>query len=323
MAAHTERIKRFEESIYKQREDINERMTEMFSLLKELTKGKSSKKVLVRKEVSKPVTKCVNAISLVRMENDKDKGSDEVVDKSIMEPIELIENEEAIDDVMDNESDGSVNKDSTRWEKYVDRLMEMPRSQPMGYYLKHKINEKIIKGRVDNHKYNDSLLATRLSKMDNETYNSLPVGPMYNTIFKKKLARKEERGGNFVIPCSIGRLKFMNSVADQRSDVNIMPLSIYDNLTSEKHIGTNIRLSLANHSYIDPLGIAEDVLVDVAGFVYLVDFVILDIKEDEHLPLILGTPFLTMVRAEIKFDKGSMTLKAGRYKIGFVRTLVP
>ncbi|GJT55230.1 hypothetical protein Tco_0990284 [Tanacetum coccineum] len=44
-------------------------------------------------------------------------------------------------------------------------------------------------------------------------------------------------------------------------------------------------------------------------------------KEDEHMPLILGTPFLTTARAKIKFHKGSMTLKAGKYKIRFVTTL--
>nr|GEZ00269.1 hypothetical protein [Tanacetum cinerariifolium] len=137
------------------------------------------------------------------------------------------ENEEVIDDVKDNDSDRSVNQDSARWGKYVDRLMEMRRSQPIGYYLKREINKKTIEGIVDNHKYNDSLLATRL----------------------------------------------------------------------------------------------EDVLIDVVGFVYPVDFVILDIKEDGHIPLILGTPFLTTTMVEIKFDKDSMTLKTGRYKITFVRTL--
>ncbi|GJY98940.1 zinc finger, CCHC-type containing protein [Tanacetum coccineum] len=227
--------------------------------------------MLVREEVSTPVTKYVNAISLVRMKKDKGKEGDEVVNKNVMGPIKLVEKEEALDDVVDNESDGR-------------------------YYLKHEINEKTIKGIVDNHKYNDSLLVTRLGK-------------------------KDGRGGNFGIPCSIGRLKFMNALADQGSDVNIMPLSIYNKLTSEKPVGTNIRLSLANHSYIYPLGIVEDVLIDVACFMYLVDFIILDIKEDEYMPLILGTPFLTTTRAKIKFDKRAMALKAGRYKTRFVKTL--
>ncbi|GJU62772.1 MAK10-like protein [Tanacetum coccineum] len=113
----------------------------------------------------------------------------------------------------------------------------------------------------------------------------------------------------------------MNALADQGSDVNIMPLSIYNKLTSKKPIRTNIILSLANHSYIYPLGITEDELIDVAGFVYPINFIMLDIKEDECMPLISGTPFLTTAKAAIKFDKGRMTIMAGNYKIRFVRTL--
>ncbi|GJR44134.1 hypothetical protein Tco_1312237 [Tanacetum coccineum] len=145
MEAHTERMERFEEAIYKQREEINEKIIEIFSLLKEFTKGKSPEKVLVREEVNKPVTKYINVVSLVRIENDKDQGGNEVVDKSIVEPIKPIENEEVTDDVMDNESDTSMSKDSTRWGKYMEKLMEMPRSQLIGYYLKHDVNEKQLR----------------------------------------------------------------------------------------------------------------------------------------------------------------------------------
>ncbi|GJZ90877.1 reverse transcriptase domain-containing protein [Tanacetum coccineum] len=90
-------------------------------------------------------------------------------------------------------------------------------------------------------------------------------------------------------------------------------------LTNERPAKTYIRLSLASHSYIYPLGIAEDILVDVAEHVYPVDFVILDIKEDENRPFILGTPFLTMAKAIIKFDKGTITLRFGKSKISFHR----
>ncbi|GKA03133.1 hypothetical protein Tco_0675914 [Tanacetum coccineum] len=82
-------MERFGEAIFKKREEINERMAEMFSLLKELAKGKSPEKVLVR-EVNNPITRYVNVISLVGMENDKDTKSNEVVDKNIVEPIELV-----------------------------------------------------------------------------------------------------------------------------------------------------------------------------------------------------------------------------------------
>ncbi|GKE57355.1 retrovirus-related pol polyprotein from transposon TNT 1-94 [Tanacetum coccineum] len=126
-------------------------------------------------------------------------------------------------------------------------------------------------------------------------------------------------GGNFVIPCNVGGLKYMDALVDQGFDMNVMPLSIYNRLTNEKPVGTNIRLSLASHSYIFPLGIAEDVLVEIAGYIYPVDFVILDVKEDKKKPFILGTSFLAMAKAEISFDKEIITLKSGKNKINFFK----
>nr|GEX25199.1 hypothetical protein [Tanacetum cinerariifolium] len=98
-----------------------------------------------------------------------------------------------------------------------------------------------------------------------------------------------------------------------------MPLSTYVKLTDERPAATDIRLSLANHSYIYPLGIVEDVLVDVVGYVYPMDFMILDKKENKKRPFILGTPFLTMVKVVIKFDKGTITLRSKNSKISFHR----
>nr|GEV24660.1 hypothetical protein [Tanacetum cinerariifolium] len=50
----------------------------------------------------------------VRINKRRRKEGDEAVDKNIVEPIELVEKEEAVDDVVDNESNRSVNEDSTR-----------------------------------------------------------------------------------------------------------------------------------------------------------------------------------------------------------------
>ncbi|GKD35091.1 reverse transcriptase domain-containing protein [Tanacetum coccineum] len=98
-----------------------------------------------------------------------------------------------------------------------------------------------------------------------------------------------------------------------------MPYSTYMKLTDERPAETEIRLSLASHLYICPLGIAEDVLVEKAEHVYPMDFVILNIKEDEKRPFILGTPFLTTAKAMIKFDKGTITLRSRKSKISFHR----
>nr|GFC01366.1 hypothetical protein [Tanacetum cinerariifolium] len=111
-----------------------------------------------------------------------------------------------------------------------------------------------------------------------------------------------------------GGQKGINALVDQGSDVNVMPYTTYMKLTDERPAETDIGLSLAKHLYIYPLGITEDVLVEVAEHVYPVDFMILDIKENEKRPFILGTPFLTTAKATIKFDKGTITLRSRKSK---------
>ncbi|GKD78448.1 MAK10-like protein, partial [Tanacetum coccineum] len=184
--------------------------------------------------------------------------------------------------------------------------------------MEHRTNEKLSEGLVDNNRFNDSLSRARAGKKKGKTYHVLPRRLIYEAILKKKIT-KEDIGGNFEIPCSIGGLKYMNALVDQGSDVNVMPYSTYIKLIDERLAETEIRLSLASHSYIYPLGIAEDVLVEIVKHVYHVDFVILDIKEDEMRPFILGTPFLTTAKAVIKFDKGTITLRSGKSKISFHR----
>nr|GEU96027.1 protein kinase-like domain, concanavalin A-like lectin/glucanase domain protein [Tanacetum cinerariifolium] len=134
---------------------------------------------------------------------------------------------------------------------------------------------------------------------------------------------KKDIGGNFEISCNVGKFKNINALVDQGSNVNVMPFSIYNKLTDKRPIETDNRLSLASHLYIYPLGIAEDVLVDVDGYVYLVDFMILDIRDDQKRPFILWTPFLTTTKAIIKFDKGTITLRSEKSKISFHRILEP
>ncbi|GKD76831.1 hypothetical protein Tco_1339452, partial [Tanacetum coccineum] len=54
-----------------------------------------------------------------------------------------------------------------------------PNSQPIEYYLKHRINEKLIEGLMDNHRFNDSLSGVRVRKIKGKTYNLSPRGPVY------------------------------------------------------------------------------------------------------------------------------------------------
>ena len=78
---------------------------------------------------------------------------------------------------------------------------------------------------------------------------------------------------------------------------------------------TNITLSLADRSVKIPKGIVEDVLVKVDKFYYPLDFVVLDTEPMEsrpnHVPIILGRPFLATTNAIINFRNGVMQLTFG------------
>ncbi|GJV64108.1 hypothetical protein Tco_1474936 [Tanacetum coccineum] len=139
MDAHTKRMERFKNTIFKHRKEIKGIMTKMFGLLKELTTSRTPEKVLIREEAKSPVT--------------KNSG-------------------------------------------------------------------------------------TRVGKKKGKEYKVLPGGPAYDAILKKKITRKEDIG----------------------------------------------------------------------------DFVVLDIKENEKRHFILGTPFLTIAKASIKFDNGTITLRSRKSK---------
>ncbi|GJX36432.1 reverse transcriptase domain-containing protein [Tanacetum coccineum] len=65
---------------------------------------------------------------------------------------------------------------------------------------------------------------------------------------------------------------------------------------------------LADRSSQHPIGIAENMLVEVGKFTFLVDFVILEMKKDSKVPLILGRPFLRTADAVIRVKQKQLNL---------------
>ena len=68
---------------------------------------------------------------------------------------------------------------------------------------------------------------------------------------------------------------------------------------------------MADRTLAHPKGILENVLIKVGKFVFPVDFVVIDMKEDKQIPLLLGRPFLAIEAALIDVKKGELTLRVG------------
>ncbi|XP_050908552.1 uncharacterized protein LOC127122221 [Lathyrus oleraceus] len=107
-----------------------------------------------------------------------------------------------------------------------------------------------------------------------------------------KIPMKKKDKGSVTIPCTIGDIKFKKALIDLGASVSLMPLSIYKKLGIGTVQDTRMTLQFVDRSVRRPYGIVEDVLAKIDKFVFLVDFVILEMPEDEETPLILGNPFL-------------------------------
>ena len=102
---------------------------------------------------------------------------------------------------------------------------------------------------------------------------------------------------------------------DLGASVNLLPYSVYKQLGLGELKPTYITLPLANRSVKIPKGIVEDVLVKVDKFYYPVDFVVLHTEPiavgPNHVPIILGRPFLAISNAINNFRNGVMQLTFG------------
>ena len=82
-----------------------------------------------------------------------------------------------------------------------------------------------------------------------------------------------------------------------------MPLSMFKRLRLREPKSTTINLKLADRSYQNPRGIIENVIVKVGKFIFPADFIILDMEEDDTVPIILGRPFLATGKAQINVQE--------------------
>ncbi|GJW23192.1 putative reverse transcriptase domain-containing protein [Tanacetum coccineum] len=94
-----------------------------------------------------------------------------------------------------------------------------------------------------------------------------------------------------------------------RSSISVMPLSTYLNLGLGELAHTKLTVELADRTVKYLKGIAKNVLVGIGKFVFLVEFIILDMPEDIKVPLILERPFLSTACAKIDVYKRKITLR--------------
>ena len=94
--------------------------------------------------------------------------------------------------------------------------------------------------------------------------------------FEQNTPPKYKDPGCPTISCIIGNFRIKQALLDLGASVNLLPYSVYEQLSLGELKPTQVTLHLADRSIKKSRGVIEDVLVQIKKFYFLVDFSILD-----------------------------------------------
>ncbi|GKC42521.1 reverse transcriptase domain-containing protein [Tanacetum coccineum] len=196
-------------------------------------------------------------------------------------------------------------KIEARYAKFLDMIKEVRINVPLVDVLAGMPNYgKFLKDLVSN-------------KIKMEQISAAFLTEECSAILQNKIPPKLGDPKSFLIPCKLANSVEYLALADLGASINLMPYSLYAALSGTTLKPTRMSIRLANHTYQYPMGVAENMLVQDRKFIFLVDFVILQMEEDDRVPLILGRPFLHTTDAIIRAKNNKLNLGIGEDRATF------
>ncbi|XP_016694514.1 uncharacterized protein [Gossypium hirsutum] len=224
---------------------------------------------------------------------DKSHGQDKEREKQISDPKARPESEVQKPVVMPPPFPGRLAKDKKDEEKEIFET-----------FRKVEVNIPLLDAIKQIHRYAKFLKELCTSKrrlVGNERVN---VGENVSAILQKKVPPKYKDQGMFAISCEIGNVGIKKAMCDLRASINVMPYPIYKLINAGPLKKTGVIIQLVDRSVIYPEGLLEDVLVKVNEFVFLADFYIINIEDDNSTnssDTFLGRPFLSTAAQKLMF----------------------
>ncbi|GJT73132.1 reverse transcriptase domain-containing protein [Tanacetum coccineum] len=180
-----------------------------------------------------------------------------------------------------------------------------------------QINVPLVDVLVGMPNYGKFLKELVINKHKLEQISSASLSDESFAMIQNKVPPKLRDPISFLIPCNFSKAFSYNALADLGASINLMPYSLYAKLSLETLKPTKLSVRLADRSFQHPIGIAENMLVKVGKFTFPVDFVILEMEEDNKVPLILGRPFLHTDDAVIRVKQKQLNLGVRTERITF------
>ncbi|GKF08362.1 retrovirus-related pol polyprotein from transposon TNT 1-94, partial [Tanacetum coccineum] len=138
-----------------------------------------------------------------------------------------------------------------------------------------------------------------------------------SAVLQNELLPKEKDPGSYVLPCIIGNTTVSNAFADLGASVSVILFSMFKRLGLGNPRPVNMVIEIADRSMQSPKGLVENVLIKIYKFIFLVNFVILDIVEDNKVPIILGRPMLANAHARIDVFGEKISLEVRKEQVIF------
>ncbi|KAI3732352.1 hypothetical protein L1987_63556 [Smallanthus sonchifolius] len=158
--------------------------------------------------------------------------------------------------------------------------------------------------------HNHFLDIFKLLKVNLPLIEALQIMPKYGKVLKDLLSNMKKLEEFALAP----------PLVDLGASINLIPYSLYKQLDLGEPQPTCMSIALADRSVKYPRGIMENILVKVGKFVFLVDFVFLDMEVDNGVPFILRCPFLRTAKAVIGIFDWKLTLRVGDESVIFDST---
>ncbi|KAK8269996.1 hypothetical protein V6Z12_D11G165500 [Gossypium hirsutum] len=158
-------------------------------------------------------------------------------------------------------------------------------------------------------KFLKELYTSKRKLLGNE---KVSVGENVFAVLQRKIPPKCKDQFMFFIFCKICSVGIKKAMCYFGASINVIPLSIYKLLKAGPFNETSVIFQLADRSVVHLEGVLQDVLVKVNELIFLADFYIIDMEDDNSAnssDILLGRPFLSIVQTKIDVRSGILTME--------------
>jgi len=161
----------------------------------------------------------------------------------------------------------------------------------------------------------------------NKCYNNLleyllsPTGkPLYvklvvvtkddNKKYGHNSPKKNEDPGCFSVPVTIEGFYVGEMMCDLVSSANMMSLSLFDKIGGMELKPCKLRIWLVDGSLKNVKGVIKTVNINIDGFIFPIEVVVMEMKGLDKVQMILRSHFLATARAIINMNQGEIIIRS-------------